>query len=131
MNGPALGTAIHAAYLLAAILFILGIKGLSSPKTARNGNVLASIGMLIAIVATLLDRQILDYRWILAGIAVGGLIGTIAARTVTMTAMPQMVALFNGSGGGAAALVSTLEYRHLIHETGSIRTAESAFCWAR
>ena len=120
MNGPALGTAIHAAYLLAAILFILGIKGLSSPKTARNGNVLASIGMLIAIVATLLDRQILDYRWILAGIAVGGLIGTVAARTVTMTAMPQMVALFNGSGGGAAALVSTLEYRHLIHETGAI-----------
>jgi len=120
MNGPALTTLLHAAYLLAAILFILGIKGLSSPKTARNGNVLASIGMLIAVVATLLDRQILDYRWILAGIAVGGLIGTIAARTVTMTAMPQMVALFNGSGGGAAALVSTLEYRHLIHTTGSL-----------
>ncbi|MGH7681517.1 MAG: NAD(P)(+) transhydrogenase (Re/Si-specific) subunit beta, partial [Candidatus Eiseniibacteriota bacterium] len=120
MNGPALHTLIHAAYLLSAILFILGIKGLSSPKTARNGNVLASIAMLIAVVATLLDRQILDYRWILAAMAVGGLIGTIAARTVTMTAMPQMVALFNGSGGGAAALVSALEYRHILHESGSL-----------
>ncbi len=117
---PVLQTAIHAAYLLAAVLFILGIKGLSSPKTARNGNLIASVGMLIAVVATLLDRQILDYRWILAGLAVGGAIGAFAARTVTMTAMPQMVALFNGSGGGAAALVSTLEYGHLIHETGSL-----------
>ena len=119
-NSEALSNAIHAAYLLAAVLFILGIKGLSSPKTARSGNLIASVGMLIAVVATLLDRQILDYTWILAGIAVGGVIGTVAARTVTMTAMPQMVALFNGSGGGAAALVSTLEYRHLIRETGSL-----------
>ncbi len=117
---PALGSAIQAAYLLAAVLFILGVKGLSSPKTARSGNLLASVGMLIAVAATLLDRQILDYTWILAGIAVGGVIGTFAARTVTMTAMPQMVALFNGSGGGAAALVSSLEYRHLVESTGSL-----------
>jgi NAD(P) transhydrogenase subunit beta len=102
------------------VLFILGIKGLSSPKTARSGNRLASVGMLLAVVATLLDRQILSYTWIVAGIALGSAIGVVAARTVTMTAMPQMVALFNGSGGGAAALVSSLEYRHLIHSTGTL-----------
>ncbi len=113
-----LQSAIHAAYLIAAVLFILGIKGLSSPRTARSGNLIASVGMLLAVVATLLDRQILSYEWILAGIGVGGVIGVVAARTVTMTAMPQMVALFNGSGGGAAALVSSLEYRHLILSAG-------------
>ena len=115
-----LAGAIHFAYLIASVLFILGIKGLSSPKTARSGNRLASIGMLLAIVATLLDRQILSYTWIIAGIAVGAAIGAYAARTVTMTAMPQMVALFNGSGGGAAALVSSLEYRHLVHSLGAL-----------
>jgi NAD(P) transhydrogenase subunit beta len=116
-SGP-LETAIHAAYLLAAVLFILGIRGLSSPKTARSGNLLAAVGMLIAVIATLVDRQILSYTWIFAGVVVGGAIGTVAARRVTMTAMPQMVALFNGSGGGAAALVSSLEYRHQIAEMG-------------
>jgi NAD(P) transhydrogenase subunit beta len=111
---------IDAAYLVASVLFILGIKSLSSPKTARRGNQLAAIGMLLALVATLLDRAILSYGLILAGIAVGGVIGTVAARTVTMTAMPQMVALFNGSGGGAAALVSSLEYRHLTETMGGM-----------
>ena len=115
-----LGSAIHFAYLVSSVLFILGIKGLSSPKTARSGNRLAAVGMLLAIVATLLDRQILSYTWIVAGIVVGSAIGAVAARTVTMTAMPQMVALFNGSGGGAAALVSSLEYRHLIQSTGAL-----------
>ena len=120
IHSAPLSVAIHFAYLVSSVLFILGIKGLSSPKTARSGNQLAAIGMLLALVATLLDRQILSYTWILAGIAVGTAIGAFAARTVTMTAMPQMVALFNGSGGGAAALVSSLEYRHLIHSTGSL-----------
>jgi NAD(P) transhydrogenase subunit beta len=101
---------IRAIYLLASVLFIIGIKQLSSPKAARNGNLLASVGMLLAIVATLLDRQILSYGTIAAGIVLGGLIGTVAASRVAMTAMPQMVALFNGSGGGAAAIVSSLEY---------------------
>ena len=101
---------IRAAYLVASVFFIIGIKQLSSPKSARNGNLLAAAGMLLAIVATLLDRQILGYGTILAGIAIGGVIGTVAARRVAMTAMPQMVALFNGSGGGAAAIVSSLEY---------------------
>ncbi len=120
IHSAPLSGAIHFTYIVSSVLFILGIKGLSSPKTARSGNQLAAIGMLLALVATLLDRQILSYTWIVAGIAVGAAIGAYAARTVTMTAMPQMVALFNGSGGGAAALVSSLEYRHLLHSTGSL-----------
>jgi len=101
---------IRAAYLVASVLFILGIKGLSSPKSARRGNTLAAVGMLLAIVVTLLDRSILSYTTILIGMVLGGVIGAVAARRVAMTAMPQMVALFNGSGGGAAAIVSSLEY---------------------
>jgi NAD(P) transhydrogenase subunit beta len=101
---------VRAAYLVASVLFIIGIKRLSSPKSARHGNTLAAGGMLLAIVATLLDRQILSYGTIAAGIILGGAIGAVAARRVAMTAMPQMVALFNGSGGGAAAIVSSLEY---------------------
>jgi len=101
---------VRAAYLVASVLFIVGIKRLSSPKSARHGNTLASIGMLLAIVATLLDRQILSYGTILVGIVLGGAIGAVVARRVAMTAVPQMVALFNGSGGGAAAIVSSLEY---------------------
>jgi len=105
---------IRVAYLVASILFIIGIKQLSSPKSARAGNQLAAIGMLIAVVATLLDRQILSYTTIIVGVVLGGAVGTIAARRVAMTAMPQMVALFNGSGGGAAAIVSSLEYMHFV-----------------
>ncbi len=101
---------IKAAYLVASVLFIVGIKKLSSPKSARDGNTLAAVGMLIAIVATLMDRQIVSYGTIIAGVILGGLIGTVAARRVAMTAIPQMVALFNGSGGGAAAIISSLEY---------------------
>jgi NAD(P) transhydrogenase subunit beta len=101
---------VRAAYLVASVLFIVGIKRLSSPKSARQGNTLAAVGMLLALVVTLLDRSILSYGTIAAGLVLGGAIGTVAARRVAMTAMPQMVALFNGSGGGAAAIVSSLEY---------------------
>ena len=101
---------VRAAYLVASVLFIIGLKQLSSPKSARNGNTLAAIGMLLAIVVTLLDRQIVSYGTIAAGILLGAVIGTVVARRVAMTAVPQMVALFNGSGGGAAAIVSSLEY---------------------
>ena len=102
--------AIRVAYLIASVLFILGIKMLISPRSARRGNTLASLGMLLAIVATLLDREIVSYGTILTGVVVGGVIGAVVARRVAMTAVPQMVALFNGSGGGAAAIVSSLEY---------------------
>ena len=101
---------IDACYLVASVLFILGIRGLSHPRTARQGNVLASIGMLIAVVATLLDPEIENFGLIILGIAVGTAIGVVSARAVKMTAMPQMVALFNGVGGGAVAAVALSEY---------------------
>lgn len=93
-------------YLIAAVLFILGLKRLTSPATARTGNRMASIGMLLAIVITLLDRQILSYGAVFAGLVLGGGIGAFLAKKVEMTAMPQLVAAFNGFGGGASALVA-------------------------
>ena len=93
-------------YLIAAVLFILGLKRLTSPATARTGNRMASIGMLLAIVITLLDRQILSYTAVFAGLVLGGGIGAFLAKKVEMTAMPQLVAAFNGFGGGASALVA-------------------------
>ncbi len=101
---------IELSYLLAAVCFIIGLKRLSSPATARSGNVIAASGMLVAIVATLLDRQILEFQYIIIGMIVGGLIGGVFARTVKMTAMPQMVAIFNGFGGGASAFVASAEF---------------------
>ncbi len=104
---------IAGAYIVAAVLFIFGLKRLSSPASARSGNRLAALGMLLALGATLLDRQILSFGTIAAGMLVGAGIGTYFARTVQMTAMPQMVALFNGMGGATAALVSIAEYLRL------------------
>src|SRR5437016_10521603 len=104
---------IAIAYIVAAVLFILGLKRLSSPATARSGNRLAAIGMTLALAATLLDRQILSFWIIAAGTLVGAGIGVYFARTVQMTAMPQMVALFNGMGGATAALVSVAEFLRL------------------
>lgn len=97
---------INAAYLLAAVLFILGLKGLTSPRTAVRGNLLGSLGMLLAVAATLVDQQIVSYELIALGIAIGAAIGTVWAIRVQMTAMPQLVAAFNGFGGGASALVA-------------------------
>ncbi len=91
-------------YLLAAILFIFGLKGLSHPKTAVRGNLLASLAMLIAIVVTLADRRIVSFNVIIIGFIAGGLIGVLMAYRAPMTAMPQVVAIFNGFGGGASAL---------------------------
>ncbi|MEC4984137.1 MAG: NAD(P)(+) transhydrogenase (Re/Si-specific) subunit beta [Oscillatoria sp. PMC 1068.18] len=107
-------TGIQLSYLVAASLFIFGLKKLGSPATARNGNLLAAIGMLIAVVATLLDRQVLNYQMILLGIAIGSAIGAIAARAVAMTAMPQMVGFLNGLGGAASALVAIGEFWRLL-----------------
>ena len=99
-------TIIQFAYLAAAVLFIVGLRMLSSPKTAPRGNLTAAVGMLIAIVATLLNSEVVDYRWIVAGAAVGGVAGAVAALRIAMTGMPQMVALLNGLGGAASALVA-------------------------
>ena len=96
---------IQIAYVVSAALFIFGLKLLGSADTARRGNTLSAIGMLIAIVAALTDQGIVDYRFILGGFVIGGLIGATASRLVQMTAMPEMVALFNGFGGMASLLV--------------------------
>ena len=101
---------VKLLYLLAAVLFILGLRGLSSPATARGGNRLAAIGMLIAIVATLVFGEILSFTGIVAAMIIGSIIGGIFAKTVKMTGMPQMVALLNGFGGGASALVASAEF---------------------
>jgi NAD(P) transhydrogenase subunit beta len=103
-------TWIDFAYLAAAVLLIVGIKRLSHPRTARSGNWIAAIGMAIAIGFTFLIEELDDYWLILAGIAVGTIVGALSARAVKMTAIPQMVALFNGVGGGAAALIAAAEF---------------------
>ena len=112
-------TIIVLAYLLSSVLFILGLKNLSSPKTARRGNLFAMIAMLIAIIATLIKNEIVDFTFIITGLIIGSTIGVIIARRVSMTAMPQMVALFNGLGGGASAFVALAEYYRL---TGGLTT---------
>ena len=96
---------IQLGYVVAAGLFIFGLKMLGSPDTARKGNGISAMGMLVAIVAALLDQGIVQYEYILGGMVVGGAVGAVAARTVAMTSMPEMVALFNGVGGAASGLV--------------------------
>ncbi len=114
---------ITISYIIASILFIFGIKMLSSAKTARSGNLVSSLGMLIAIVVTLLDRNIVTYHWILIGFAVGGCVGAAAARVVKMTSMPEMVAVFNGFGGIASLLVGWAEYHRNPHVPAFTLTA--------
>ncbi len=98
-------TLIQVAYLVASVLFIIAIKLLNSPRTARLGNGLGALGMVLGAVATLFHQGIGRYEWIVLGVATGGALGTWMALRVQMTAMPQMVALLNGFGGGASALV--------------------------
>ncbi len=97
---------INVAYLVAALLFIWGLKELAHPRTARRGNWIAALGMLIAIVFTLLDQQVLSYSAIFVALVIGSAIGAVLAMRIRMTAMPQMVALLNGFGGGASVLVA-------------------------
>ena len=107
---------IDAMYIVAFSLFIYGMSGLTGPRTAVRGNKIAAVGMTIAVLATLLTKGVLDGSstpWLIAlGVALGTAIGVPAARNVKMTQMPQMVALFNGVGGGAVALIAWIEYRH-------------------
>ena len=100
---------VNLAYILASVLFIFGLKMLGRAETARRGNMISALGMFLAVVVTLLVGG-LDFTWIIVGIVVGGAIGVFAARTVQMTSMPEMVALFNGSGGLASLLVGWAEY---------------------
>ncbi|HEV2754129.1 MAG TPA: NAD(P)(+) transhydrogenase (Re/Si-specific) subunit beta [Solirubrobacteraceae bacterium] len=115
------GDLIRIAYLVAFVLFIVGMAGLTSPTRAVRGNRIAAVGMAVAVVATLFAQDVGDYALIALGIVVGTVVGVPAARRVQMTAMPQMVALFNGVGGGAIALIAWAEFRR---SGGDITTLE-------
>ena len=108
-------------YLVTIVTFILALRFLSNPATARRGNQIGAAGMLVAIVVTFLQKSIDSYWEIVLGMVVGGTFGLVAARKVRMTAMPQMVALFNGVGGGAAALISLAEFHRLAPEPGGLQ----------
>jgi NAD(P) transhydrogenase subunit beta len=108
-------------YLIGSITFIIGLKMLSNPATARKGNLIAAGGMTVAIVGTIFlyqeeGEKLGNYGWIFAGLAIGGIVGTLAAKKVKMTAMPEMVSLFNGMGGACAALISLVEFDHMISQ---------------
>ena len=96
---------INGIYIIAAVLFIFGLKQMSSPATAVRGNLLSAVGMLLAILVTLAARDIIEYQWIAAAMVLGAIVGFVAAQKVAMTSMPEMVALFNGSGGVASLFV--------------------------
>ncbi|MBI2919274.1 MAG: NAD(P)(+) transhydrogenase (Re/Si-specific) subunit beta [Chloroflexi bacterium] len=116
---------IELAYLAAAALFIIGLKRMASPATARAGNFLSAVGMLIAIVGTLLDRHIVSFQWIVVGGAIGSGLGLWMARAVRMTAMPQMVGILNGFGGGASQLVGAAEW-HRLMQPGALLPLDTA-----
>ena len=119
-------TIVPIIYLLSTILFIFGIKRLSKVKTARQGNTLAAVGMLFAIVGALLELGTVDYRWIAGGMALGTIIGAAFAIRVQMTSMPEMVALFNGFGGIASALVAASVYWELVVQQNATGTVYEA-----
>lgn len=120
---------IQLIYLIATGFFIVGIRRLGSPATARSGNQLASFGMLMGVAVTLFDQEIVSFEFIIGGVILGGLLGIIAAKKVQMTAMPEMVAVFNGFGGGASALVAWGEFARvdpsLIPTDGLVTTGLS------
>ena len=114
-------TTSNLLYLITIICFVLALRFLSSPTTARRGNQIGAAGMLLAIVVTLAQSSVVSYWEIAVGMVIGGGFGLVAARRVKMTAMPQMVALFNGVGGGAAALISLAEFHNLAPAAGDLR----------
>jgi H+-translocating NAD(P) transhydrogenase subunit beta len=113
--------ATNLAYLVTIVTFILALRFLSNPATARRGNQIGAVGMLVAIAVTFANSKVVSYWEIVVGMAVGGVFGAVAARRVKMTAMPQMVALFNGVGGGAAALISLAEFHNLAGAPGDLQ----------
>src|SRR5699024_6298649 len=113
-------------YLVSALMFIFGLKRMTKVPTARSGNLLSAIAMLLAVVATLLEMGLIDYRWIISGLAVGSAIGAFAALRVPMTSMPEMVALFNGSGGLSSAVVALSTYALVVMERPAKQSFEEA-----
>jgi NAD(P) transhydrogenase subunit beta len=108
-------------YILGSVSFIIGLKMLSNPATARKGNLIAAVGMALAIFGTIFlyrdeaGARLHNYGWIFAALIIGTIVGTLAAKKVKMTAMPEMVSLFNGMGGACAALISIVEFNHIAH----------------
>src|SRR5436190_11684908 len=116
---------VELLYIVAFSMFIQGLRMLRGPRTAVRGNQVAAVGMAIAVFATLLTPGVGDWILIVIGVAIGTAIGVPAARSVKMTAMPQMVALFNGVGGGAVALISFVEYRESVDKLGANPAAQT------
>src|SRR5438445_8953487 len=114
-------TLLQLFYLVSAILFVLGLRGLSHPKTARRGMFLAEAGMLLAIIGSLLNHEIIDYKWIIAGLVFGTAIGVPMALWIPMTAVPQLTALSHSFGALAAALIGISEYYRHGAALGSLR----------
>src|SRR6476619_2901401 len=119
-------------YIISSVTFILELKKLSHPETARKGNLVAAGGLFLAIFGTIFLYEDLDsgeklhnYIWIFSGLVIGGIIGTAVAKKVKMTAMPEMVSLFNGMGGACAALISISEFNHLAQTFTILNTADS------
>jgi H+-translocating NAD(P) transhydrogenase subunit beta len=133
----------NLGYIVAAVLFIMGLKMLGSPASARKGNLLSSLGMLIAVIGGLTEEGIVTYEWIVIGVVLGTIIGATSARLVAMTSMPEMVALFNGSGGGASLLVGWATLFHADVSTftsvtvllailiGGVTLTGSLIAWAK
>jgi NAD(P) transhydrogenase subunit beta len=113
--------ATNLTYLVTIVSFVIALRFLSNPATARRGNQIGAVGMLVAIAVTFANANVVSYWEIVVGMIVGGAVGAVAARRVKMTAMPQMVALFNGVGGGAAALISLAEFHILAPPAGHLR----------
>lgn len=114
-------TIINLLYIAAAILFIFGLKMLGNARKARKGNMISAIGMLIAIIAALVSHNVLQWQWVAVGMLAGTIVGAFGARMVAMTAMPEMVALFNGFGGAASLLVGWAEYQRYV-SAGQVMT---------
>lgn len=118
-------------YFIASVTFIIGLKMLSHPETARKGNLIAAAGMTLAVIGTifiyqdkLTGERLHNYGWIFGGLVIGGIIGVLAAKKVKMTAMPEMVSMFNGMGGACAALISIIEFNHFLSENFIIRVTD-------
>lgn len=146
-----LDSLLTICYIIGSVSFIIGLKMLSNPATARKGNLIAAAGMAIAIIATLVlykdstGAGLHNYTWIFAGLIIGSIIGTLAAKKVKMTAMPEMVSMFNGMGGACAALISIVEFQHVMENgntgnlpiifagliIGSVSFAGSMIAWGK
>jgi len=124
---------LHISYLIASVLYIMGLKMLSNPKTARKGNLWAAFGMTLAIAATIFlykdeeGHKLGNYVWIFGGMIIGSIIGCLAAIKVKMTAMPQMVSMFNGMGGACAAMIGLIEFPHYFGPHGNTLTLTTIF----